>query len=62
MTLPEALQLYKAGADYVVVPMRLTGEKMLKKARMLVDGKSITEIRDKEIEKLIKEVEKGFMV
>jgi CPA2 family monovalent cation:H+ antiporter-2 len=62
MTLPEALQLYKAGADYVVVPMRLTGEKMLKKARMLVDGKSIKEIKDKEIERLIKEVEKGFMV
>jgi Kef-type K+ transport system membrane component KefB len=62
MTLPEALQLYKAGADYVVVPMRLTGEKMLKSARLLVEGKNLKEVREKEIEKIQKEVDRGFMV
>jgi Kef-type K+ transport system membrane component KefB len=62
LTLPEALQLYKAGADYVVVPMRLTGEEMLKNARLLVEGKNLRATRDREIDKIQKEVDKGFMV
>lgn len=62
LTLPEALQLYDAGADYVVVPMRLTGEKMLKEAKLLMKGDGLKAIRNREVKWLKKEIEKGFLV
>ena len=62
LTLPEALQLYDAGADYVVVPMRLTGEKMLKEAKLLMKGEGLKPLRKKEMDRIKKEIEKGFMV
>lgn len=63
-TLPEALELYKEGADFVVIPMRLTGDKMVHGAKTLlsVTRPELTELKEKEIERIKKEVEKGFLI
>ncbi|MGC9310982.1 MAG: hypothetical protein ACP5E4_04655, partial [Candidatus Aenigmatarchaeota archaeon] len=64
LTLPEAIALYKEGADFVVIPMRLTGDKMLHGARTLLEVNSteLKNLKEKEIQRIQKEVEKGFLI
>ena len=61
-TIPDALKIYEEGADYVVIPMRLAGDKLLREAKRILSGEDIEKRREKEIEELREEVAKGFLI
>ena len=61
-TIPDALKIYEEGADYVVIPMRLAGDKLLREAKRILSGEDIERRREKEIEELREEVAKGFLI
>lgn len=60
--IPDALKVYKEGADYVVIPMRLAGDKLLKEANKILEGKDLKRLREQELKKLREEVKEGFLV
>jgi Kef-type K+ transport system membrane component KefB len=61
-TIPDALKVYEEGADYVVIPMRLAGDKLLRETKKILKGEDIKEKREREIRKLREEVAEGFLV
>ena len=61
-TIPDALKVYEEGADYVVIPMRLAGDKILKEANRILEGKDLRKIREREIMRLKEEIWEGFLV
>lgn len=61
-TIPDALKIYEEGADYVIIPMRLTGEKLLRETIQILRGRNVKELREKEIKKLREEITEGFLI
>jgi Kef-type K+ transport system membrane component KefB len=62
-TIPDALRIYEEGADYVVIPMRLAGDKILREAKkVLGNEKDIKKLREREIVRLREEIAEGFLV
>jgi len=61
-TIPDALRIYDEGADYVIIPMRLTGDKLLRETKKILLGEDIKKKREKEIEELREEIAKGFLI
>lgn len=61
-TIPDALRIYEEGADYVVIPMRLAGEKILKETNKILQSKDLKKMREREIKRLREEIAEGFLV
>ncbi|OYT43555.1 MAG: hypothetical protein B6U88_00625 [Candidatus Aenigmarchaeota archaeon ex4484_56] len=61
-TISDALQLYFEGADYVVIPMKLTGEKLLNEVKKILKGENIKKLKNTEIKRLVEEYSEGFLI